>query len=262
MNKDMMYDQFGEDYDRFVNWKDRLAHEIPFLATRLVASEINNRPQAVSVLDAACGTGQHVIALTQQGYNCSGADMSANMVQIARRHAKAANLDIHFVQAGFGQLTTAFAAQKFDNLICLGNSLPHVLNEADMMRTLNDFKDVLRPGGNLIIQNRNFDSVNNTHNRWMPPETHREGNQTWIFVRFYDFDPDGLITFNINTLTKQSGGEYQQRVMSTRLWPFSKNQIITWLENAGFSNICLFGDLQGSAFDVESSPNLVVTASS
>lgn len=261
MNKEKMYDQFSDDYDRFVNWKDRLANEIPFLRTQLVR-ELNDGVHPISVLDAACGTGQHVIALTKHGFNCAGADVSANMVRIARRNGIADNVDIPFVQAGFGQLSSAFGNQKFDNLICLGNSLPHILDEAEMMRTLDDFKAVLRPGGKLIIQNRNFDSVINTHNRWMSPETYREGNQTWIFVRFYDFDPDGLITFNFNTLTKQAEGEYQQRMFSTRLWPFTKNQMITWLKNAGFRNIRLYGDLQSAAFDIENSPNLVVTACS
>ena len=40
--------------------------------------------------------------------------------------------------------------------------------------------------------------------RWMEPQTYQvEGNE-WIFQRFYDFLPDGLIRFNIVTLQRKA----------------------------------------------------------
>jgi ubiquinone/menaquinone biosynthesis C-methylase UbiE len=259
MNNEIMYDQFSADYDHFVNWEGRLSIELPFLTSEL--AEMNKGDgNRVSVLDAACGTGQHVIALAQHGFECSGADLSRKMVEIAQTNARTENLEIDFKKAGFGQLSSVFSNQKFDSLLCLGNSLPHVLDEAAMLRTLADFKSVLNSGAKIIIQNRNFDNVKKTRNRWMQPETHREGQNTWIFVRFYDFDPDGILTFNIMILTDQQGGEFQQRVISTRLWPFTQVHLVDWLDKTGFENICLFGDLQGSPFNIETSSNLVVTA--
>lgn len=259
MNNEIMYDQFSADYDRFVNWEGRLSVEMPFLISEI--AEMNKDDgNRMSVLDAACGTGQHVIALAQQGFDCSGADLSRRMVELAQNNATKENLEIDFKKAGFGQLSSVFSNQKFDCLLCLGNSLPHVLDEAAMLRTLADFKSVLYSGAKIIIQNRNFDSVIKTHQRWMQPETHREGQNTWIFARFYDFDPDGLLTFNIMILTDQQGGAFEQRVISTRLWPFTQVQLVDWLLDTGFENLRIFGDLQGSPFKVETSPNLVITA--
>lgn len=259
MNNQSMYDQFSTDYDRFVNWEGRLLVEMPFLTAEL--TQIQSRDSnPVSVLDAACGTGQHVMALTRHGFDCSGADLSRKMIEIAQANAKAENLEINFKQAGFGQLSSVFSNQKFDSLLCLGNSLPHVLDEASMLVTLDDFKSVLKPGGKIIIQNRNFDSVMKTNIRWMEPETHREGQNTWVFVRFYDFDPDGMLTFNILVLKDRNGNAFQQHVISTRLWPFTQVQLVDWLDKAGFDNIRLYGDLQGSPFNGETSPNLVITA--
>lgn len=259
MNNELMYDQFSTEYDRFVNWEGRLLVELPFLTAELGQTGVPDK-NPVCVLDAACGTGQHVIALTHQGFDCSGADLSKKMIQIAQSTAKAENLEIDFKQAGFGQLSNAFRYKKFDNLICLGNSLPHVLDEESMVDTLIDFKDVLKTGGKIIIQNRNFDSVIKANNRWMEPETYRDGQNTWVFVRFYDFQPDGMLTFNILILTSQNGGKFQQQVISTRLWPFAHEQLVGWLEKTGFKNIQLYGDLQGSPFTVDTSPNLVIIA--
>lgn len=259
MNNNKIYNQFSADYDRFVKWNERLAFEIPFLTSELVNLK-SDTDEKVSILDAACGTGKHLIALADQGFDCAGADISARMVEIARDNALAANYDIPINQAGFGQLEEVFGVSKFDGLICLGNSLPHILQQDEMINTLGNFKAVIRPGGKLIIQNRNFDSVIQASSRWMEPQTHREESKTWIFVRFYDFDPDGRITFNILILSDQKGSEFHQQVISTRLWPIKMKQLVQFLESSGFVDLHLYGDLQGSTFDLEMSGNLVITA--
>jgi SAM-dependent methyltransferase len=50
------------------------------------------------IADWGCGTGNHVIPLAQQGYRMTGVDLSDPMLQVARRKAAAAGLDIHWVQ--------------------------------------------------------------------------------------------------------------------------------------------------------------------
>lgn len=77
-----LYDPFSADYDRFVNWRERLAYELPFLEQQLTAAS------ARRVLDVACGTGMHAIALAQRGYDVTGADLSAGMIERARENAR------------------------------------------------------------------------------------------------------------------------------------------------------------------------------
>ena len=259
MNEAGMYDQFSRDYDRFVNWDARLAVEMPFLS-REIAELKPELGDTVRVLDAACGTGRHAIALADRGSMVAGADFSPGMVEAARENANAAGQAISFKSAGFGGFTHAFGERVFDAVICLGNSLPHVLTETTLEQALGDFHRVLRSGGKLILQNRNFDRVLAIRERWMPPETYREGNRVWVFARFYDFNPDGRLTFNIQVLTGEDGEAFHQRVISTRLWPMKRDELVGALEKAGFKDLRLFGDLEGTAFDPENSMNLVVTA--
>ena len=94
-----MYNKFSQDYDRFVNWHNRLAFELPFLLTQL--GSVTPQPGApLRVLDAACGTGQHVIALAKKGLDVTGADLSSEMIAVARANASAAGLDLRF-EAGW-----------------------------------------------------------------------------------------------------------------------------------------------------------------
>lgn len=248
-----MYEDFSVDYDRFMDWPARLAAELPFIEHQLAAVG------ARRVLDTACGTGQHAIALAQAGYQVTGADLSPGMVTQARANAAAAEVDVRFQVAGFGHLATRVEGD-FDALLCLGNSLPHVLTPDALARTLADFAASLRSGGLLLIQNRNFDAVLAERQRWMEPQSHREGETEWLFLRFYDFEPDGKLTFNLATLRRSEGAEWEQRVTSTRLWPLRQAELTAAVAAAGFEQITFWGDLQGGAFDPAQSPNLVVTA--
>jgi SAM-dependent methyltransferase len=250
----MMYDEFSSDYDRFVDWTARLAAELAFLERELQAVG------ARRVLDAACGTGMHAVALARRGYQVAGADLSAGMVERARANAADAGVGARFEVAGFGSLARTFQpAAAFDAVLCLGNSLPHLLTPADLSAALADFGACLRPGGLLLIQNRNFDALLGRGERWMEPQHHREGESEWLFVRFYDFEAGGGLTFNLVTLRREGVGDWSQQVVSTRLWPQRQAELAAALE-AAFDDLVCYGDMTGAAFDPKDSPNLVITA--
>jgi glycine/sarcosine N-methyltransferase len=248
-----MYDDFSADYDRFVDWPGRLAAEIPFIEGQLQAVG------ARRVLDAACGTGMHALELARRGYEVLGADLSAGMIDRARGNAVNAGVDVRFEVAGFGELSARVGA-GFDAVLCLGNSLPHLLTSADLAAGLADFAACLRPGGLLLIQNRNFDAVLSHGERWMEPQAHREGEGEWLFLRFYDFEPDGTLTFNLVTLRREEDGRWTQRVKSTSLRPWVQKELTTALDVAGFRDSMFWGDMRGTSFHPHRSPNLVVAA--
>jgi glycine/sarcosine N-methyltransferase len=235
-----------------VNWQNRLSVELPFLIEQL------QQIAARSVLDAATGTGMHAIALAQLGYHAAGADISSGMIAKARHNATSAEVTIRFEVSGFTTLAQTFGPSSSDAVLCLGNSLPHLLSPAELSAALFDFAACLKPGGLLIIQNRNFDAILAHHDRWMEPQSHSEGDTDWIFQRFYDFNPDGLLTFNMITLKRVSHGSWSQKVDSSRLRPLLKDEIITALSSAGFESSKLFGNMSGMPFDPDTSPNLIL----
>jgi glycine/sarcosine N-methyltransferase len=254
-----LYDVLSDDYDRFVNWENRLAYEMPFIERTL------HEADARRVIDVACGTGRHAIELARRGYKVVGADPSAPMVERAKENAANAGVETHFAVAGFGELAEKLALSpvegaggQFDAALCLGNSLPHVLSVGGLGEALADFAAVLRLDGLLLIQNRNFDTVLARRERFMGPEAHREGGREWLFVRFYDFHPDGTITFNMVILRRDAEGKWSQQVETTELHPIIYSELIASLTAAGFTDIVCYGDMQGAPFDPDRSPNLVV----
>jgi len=252
-----MYDQLASDYDRFVDWPSRLSVELPFIEKILEESKHESGVKP-SVLDSACGTGMHALALARKGYRVSGADQSAPMITAARNNADRARLDVTFKVAGFGETAAAFGKEQFNAVICLGNSLPHLLTPQALSTALIDFRECLKPGGVLLIQNRNFDAVTASRNRWMPPQAFREGEEQWVFQRFYDFESTSLIRFNMVTLTRKGDSAWQSRVDSTLLRPLVREELEKEIQAAGFTRHCAFGNLNGDQFDPQTSENLIL----
>ncbi len=257
-----MYDSLSRNYDRFVNWQNCLAYEMPFIITQLEAQ--GKEPAQTSVLDAACGTGMHVIELTQRGYPAFGTDLNKPMILKAIENATAFDIHPCFKAVGFGEISQyakkGLYSRGFDAVLCLGNSLPHILTQVDLDAALADFTDCLAPGGFLLIQNRNFDSVISNRQRWMEPQSYHSKDGEWVFIRFYDFEPDGSIHFHILTLHRQGSPDWEQKVESTHLFPWTAQALTHALQKAGFTKMDFFGSMTGEPFNIETSGNLIIRA--
>lgn len=256
------YDSFSADYDRFVNWEERFAVEMPFLLAQLEALKPADG-NAIRVLDTACGTGMHAIRLAKEGYTTAGTDLSPEMVKHAQANAREAGVNAFFKTAGFGEITDKLHKSPllpFDALLCLGNSLPHLPTPGAVRTALVDMAACLRPGGMLLLQNRNFDLVMQEKQRWLGTQSHREGDNEWLFLRFYDFEADGTITFNILRLHRGGTAPWQEEISSMKLLPLKKEIIIDLLRESGFEEITCLGAMAPQPFDPQTSGNLVITA--
>jgi SAM-dependent methyltransferase len=103
------------------------------------------------VLEPACGTGRHLIALARMGHRGLGVDLSASMVRFARAEAKRAGVSAHatFMCADMSRLK--LEAGSVDVAFCLINSIRHLLSEAAMVRHLRCVRRGLRAGGVYLV---------------------------------------------------------------------------------------------------------------
>jgi len=255
MSRVQMYDALAADYDRFVNWQGRLAHELPFFE-RLFQKQLAGRDGAPRILDAACGTGQHAIALAQRGYEVLGADLSAAMIERARANAAAAGVPVEFAVTGLGEMASLEAT--FDVVLCLGNSLPHLFSAEAVRAALADFAAVMHPGGVLLLQNRNFDRVWAARERFMGPQSYQDENSEWLFLRFYDFHEETL-TFNMIRLRRTEDG-WAQDVEATELRPIFGNDLAQALAGVGLGDMTFYRGCDGSPFDPAQSGDLIAVA--
>lgn len=241
------YREMAVQYDTMTRFGARLPGE------REMLSHWRERFGFSRALDAACGTGLHAIALAQLGVAVTGADLSPEMLAQARRHAAAEKVTVRWVEAAMERLDQA-VAPPYDLVLCLGNSLPHLLDAGALSAALSGFHCLLAPGGHLLLQLINYTLVLAWQRRVIGLS--REGERE--FIRFYDFG-EPLLRFNILEIdwAQRPPGH---RLQSVPLYPWQRPEVEAALGEAGFGDLKIYGDLQRASFADGTSPNLVVAA--
>ena len=263
------YDALAPMFDVMTDWNARLSAEGPFLKAILEGAG------ATSVLDAACGSGGHALALAQWGYTVAGVDASPVMVDMARRKAAELAVDAPFAVAdlaGLAELATArrdddsaLGVQRlapFDAVLCLGNSLPHLPTHADLVHGLRGMAAMLKPGGLLVLQNLNYDLRWQKQPRWFAAQGGRLDGREVLVWRFADYDqPSGQIAFHIALFTKGEDG-WKVDVHTTPHRPVFRADLFAALAEAGYEAPRAFARMSSPAepFDPGASPDLVVVA--
>jgi SAM-dependent methyltransferase len=246
------YDELGPDYDIMVSWKERLAREEAFFREVFTPHGVRR------VLDAACGTGMHAVAFARWGLTVCAADISPGMVEQAADNARAAGLAVDARVAAFGGFAAAFGT-GFDAVTCLGNSLPHLPDDKSLDGALSDMAAALRPGGVLVLQNRNYDRVLRERQRFMPV-TAREGpDGEVLFLRMTDFPGGDALEFSILTLRK-ADGKWSLSAKTTPLRAIRRQTLVDSLRRAGFATVTTYGNYRFEEFDGRDTADLVVVA--
>jgi len=143
---------------------DRTKHYKNFLVGKLNSLGIKH------VLDVACGTGIDSIMLLEEGFRVMSTDASDRMLKYAlktrwnrRREPAFDNWVIE--EANWLTLPEDIVkpGKGLDAVMCLGNSfshLPDVQKDGQThARAIRNFWEMLKPGGYLIIDHRNYDYI-------------------------------------------------------------------------------------------------------
>jgi len=247
------YDELGEGYELMINWDARLEREMPFFRKLFEDHGVQR------VLDCACGSGQHAIEFARWGHEVSGCDISPAMLRLAERNASAAGVDVAFFEAGLTDVARKAQGGRFDAVICLGNSLPHLLSQRELDQSMRSIRRVLEPGGICISQIRNYDRIVRENLRFMPPTSAMQGNREFLFFRMLDIYGPRRVDFNIIRFSREAG-KWTHSVQTTRLRPILKNHMETALGRAGFTDVRHYGDYGFTAYETEKTLDLITVA--
>ncbi len=225
------YDSISGYYDTMTRFERRVkALEKPM---RHLAAKFDTGV----IADIACGTGVHTIALGKLGRKVVGFDVSEKMIHIARENTRRLGINsVRFVQGEF--LSPAITESgPFSLMLCLGNSIPHIPSQNELVQALTLWKNALSKDGAIILELLNYDHILETRARLIG--TTINDNET--IIRFYDFTSPRL-TFNILRLTRKDDKQ-QAEWHSTLLTPFRVSDITNAAKDAGYGSVEVFSSL-------------------
>jgi len=127
-------------------WYAKVTHkdleDFKALARRMSAGP----PDGASVLEVAPGPGYLAIELAKLGkYRITGLDISATFVEIARKNAREAGVEIDFQRGNASEMP--FGDDSFDLIVCRAA----FKNFTEPVGALREMRRVLGPGGRAVI---------------------------------------------------------------------------------------------------------------
>lgn len=234
------YDTFADRYDDLAWSEERRASDRSFLA-----DAFDRHGTGIErVHDCACGTGHHVIALREDlDLVASGSDASTAMVERARELATERGTDARFDVVDFRELTATYDEASFDALVCIGNSLGHLADAAELRTALSEMHAVLADGGLLVVGQRNFDRLLAECPDYLPVRVTDDS----AFVYALDYQEDA-IEFDVLDLDLET---CELAVETTTYTPFERATLQRELEAVGFTPLAWYGNAALRPLDLE-----------
>ena len=225
------YNQIAEKYDFIFPLSP--AHKTFF------ASELHGK----TILDVGAATGNLTAYLSSQGYEVTAIDLSERLI------AKAAEKGVTVQQLN---MLAIDELPTFDNIVCIGNTLPHLDSKTSVQLFLQKAYRQLTQGGKLVLQLVTFPKYFAQQQRAYLGNLPLIENDKVKFERYYYLNEEGKIRFKTILDDTIKNEELLQ--------PIFADQLTEWLTQIGFQAINLYGNFKKDPFDKEKSMALIVTA--
>jgi SAM-dependent methyltransferase len=204
-------------------------------------------PPGGRILDLCCGPGRHALELARRRFEVTGVDRHGPYLDSARSAARAEGLEIELVQCDMRDFVRA---EAFDGAINLFTAFGYFADLEDDRRVLRNLYTSLRPGCRLAIDLMGKDVLLRRlylGRRWSEvdgvlalEERAIDLSRNWIHGRDIYVTPTGR----------------QEVEIEHRL--YSGAGLRTLLESSGFSQVRLYGDFDGSPYDLDARRLLAV----
>ncbi|MEW6412404.1 MAG: class I SAM-dependent methyltransferase [Candidatus Zixiibacteriota bacterium] len=241
------FDVYPEEYDILTNAKQREGYHRK--EVRAIADEFEPK----SVMDAGCATGLTSRLFAELGISTVGLDRAKPMLEIARRNGSTNNKLLSYMYGTFEGLPKKLHG-KFELVVCLANAIAGVGTMKMLGQSLRNFRDVLSPGGTLLIQMLNYAAlregeimpVRATENNGIVLErfSERRGKRLYLYVTRVDLKSDNPVV----------------EVFRSEFDNFTPKEVENSLKKVGFTSIRRYNDLYLKKPFSKSSRDLVITA--
>ena len=196
-----------------------------------------------TVLDVGAATGNLTAYLLSQDYEVTAIDLSDRLI------AKAAEKGIVVQKLNMLNIDKL---STFDNIVCIGNTLPHLDSKASVQLFLQKAYEQLTQGGKLILQLVNFQKYFAQQQGDYLGNLPLIANDKVKFERFYYLNKEGKIRFKTILDDTIENEELLQ--------PIFADELTQWLTQIGFQAINLYGNFKKDSFDPNASMALIIVA--
>lgn len=209
------------------------------------------------ILELCCGTGRLAIPIAKDGYNISGVDYTASMLERAKEKASQAGLKINFIEA---DIRTLNLQEKFDLIFLPFNSIHHLYKNEDLFEVLKVVRNHLKEKGLFLLDcfNPNIRYIVEKEKEQQVIAEYRtnDGRKVLIEQSMYYENTTQINRIKWHYYIDNKFHSIQN--MDMRL--FFPQELDSYFKQARFNIIHKFGDFMGEVFNNGSEKQIYVLA--
>lgn len=223
-------------YRELAGYYDRLTNDVDYRAVVDFYFEILRREgvRPRTAVDLACGTGSVSVLLAQRGLTVTGVDLSEEMLTAAWEKASQMENPPMFVRQPLQNLKLP---RGVDLAVCALDSLDYITDPEDCARAIQRVYKSLNPGGIFI-----FDVNTPEKFRAMDGQVFLDEDDDVYCVWRGEFDETSNICSYGMDLFFRRGDVWHRSFEEHREYAYSEQQLKTFLREAGFTAIRVYGD--------------------
>ena len=187
-----------------------------------------------TAVDLACGTGSVAVRLAEMGLQVTAVDLSEEMLCAAAQKAQGMENAPTFVRQSLQELHLPRAV---DLAVCALDSMDYILDPDDCRKAIRRVYKALNPGGCFI-----FDVNTPEKLRAMDGQVFLDEDDDVYCVWRGEFDEETNICSYGMDLFQRQGQVWHRSFEEHREYAYSAEQLITYLRQAGFTAIAVYGD--------------------
>ena len=228
-------------YTVFARVYDGLMREVPYAAW---AEHYRDLMRLCGVKDrarcaeCACGTGSLTVPLQRLGYQMTGIDLSAPMLEEAMKKARSAGLTIPFVRMDMCRLRLP---RKADCVLATCDGVNYLTSAARARAFFSAACAALVPGGALIFDVSTPDKLKNTlGSRTLFSD---EAETAYIWRNSWS-EKTQCVDMALSVFSRRPDGAYDRLEESQTQRAHSRKELTAWLREAGFERIAFYGRMR------------------
>lgn len=223
-------------YQNLAHSYDRLTNDVDYDAVVAFYKTIWEREGLAprTAVDLACGTGSVALRLAQMGLRVTGVDLSEDMLTVAQMRCAELFQPPRFVHQA---LQALYLPVGVDLAVCALDSLDYITEPENCAEAIHRTYKVLNPGGLFI-----FDVNTPEKLRAMDGQVFLDEDDDVYCVWRGEFDEDTNICSYGMDLFQRQGKTWVRSFEEHQEYAYTREQLVRYLKNAGFTAIEVFAD--------------------
>jgi SAM-dependent methyltransferase len=230
------YDELSEDYHLIFNDWDTSIKWHAHVIDKVIQGYTAKAMEEISLFDCSCGIGTQAIGLSLLGYNVHATDLSPKAVERAQREAERLGAAMTFGTADFRTLDKQVNG-LFDVIITCDNSLPHLIEESDLLLTIKNISSKLKNGGLFLASIRDYDQIIKERPRFMSSNVFDDEQERRIVFQVWDWHENKDIYTLNQFIVRGYEDNWETTKRSTLYRAISRQELKDALEETGFVEV-------------------------